>query len=49
LLRDKTLARRMGERGRELAAKQFDFDRYIGGLENLFARIAAQTECEVAA
>ena len=49
LLRDKTLARRMGERGRQLAARQYDFDRYIGGLENLFTRVMTRTECEVAA
>jgi glycosyltransferase involved in cell wall biosynthesis len=49
LLRDKTLARQMGERGRELAAQYYDFDRYIDGLEDLFARVTAQPECEVAA
>lgn len=49
LLRDKTRARRMGERGRERAAQHYDFDRYIDGLEDLFAGVTARPECEVAA
>src|SRR5205823_15061633 len=32
LLRDKTLARRMGERGLQLLAEQFDFSKYITAL-----------------
>jgi glycosyltransferase involved in cell wall biosynthesis len=38
LLGDKALARQMGERGRQLAARQYEFSEYITGLENLFAR-----------
>lgn len=39
LLRDKTLARRLGERGRIIAAEEFNFQRYIEGLESLFVRL----------
>jgi glycosyltransferase involved in cell wall biosynthesis len=42
LLADKPLARRLGERGRVLAGERFAFGRYIDGLEELFARTAAQ-------
>lgn len=45
LLRDKALARRLGEQGRQMAATHFEFSRYIDGLENLFARAAARN-CE---
>ena len=38
LLGDKALARQMGERGRQLVAEQYDFSKYISGLENLFVR-----------
>ncbi|MCL4176668.1 MAG: glycosyltransferase family 4 protein [Verrucomicrobia bacterium] len=38
LLGDKTLARQMGERGRQLVAEQYGFSEYISGLENLFER-----------
>ena len=41
LLLDKVLARQMGERGRQLVSQQYDFQKYIGGLENLFARVIA--------
>jgi glycosyltransferase involved in cell wall biosynthesis len=41
LLLDKALARRLGENGRKLANEQFNFSRYIDGLENLFVRAAA--------
>lgn len=40
LLRDKPLARRLGENGRRLADERFNFSRYVDGLENLFARTA---------
>ncbi len=40
LLHDKALARRMGERGREMADKHFNFDGYIDGLGDLLARTA---------
>lgn len=49
LLTDKALARRLGERARELAGVRFDFGRYIDGLEALFARVAAQPGREVVA
>jgi glycosyltransferase involved in cell wall biosynthesis len=42
LLRDKALARSMGERGRVALTERHDFSKYIDGLENLFARIAAE-------
>src|SRR6185295_5739782 len=38
LLGDKALARQMGERGRQLVAEQYEFSKYINGLENLFVR-----------
>jgi glycosyltransferase involved in cell wall biosynthesis len=40
LLLDKALARRLGANGRQLAEERFNFDTYIGGLEDLFARSA---------
>jgi glycosyltransferase involved in cell wall biosynthesis len=39
LLYDKTLARQLGERGRQLLRDKFDFDRYISGLEEMFSRV----------
>jgi len=36
LLRDKALARQMGERGRQWVTEHHDFSEYISGLENLF-------------
>ena len=42
LLRDKSLARAMGERGRQSAGEQFEFTRYIDGLEDLFNRVTAR-------
>ncbi len=38
LLGDKALARKMGECGRQLVAKQYEFSEYVSGLENLFER-----------
>ncbi|MBC8096653.1 MAG: glycosyltransferase family 4 protein [Akkermansiaceae bacterium] len=38
LLGDKMLARQMGEHGRQLVADQYEFSKYISGLENLFER-----------
>lgn len=49
LLRDPEIARRLGEHGRALATTRFDFSRYISGLETLFARVAAEHRCKVAA
>jgi len=43
LLQNKALARQMGERGRELVAGQYNFSKYINGLENLFTRAATET------
>jgi len=40
LLRNKVLARSLGERGRQLANERFGFSNYIRGLEALFARVA---------
>jgi glycosyltransferase involved in cell wall biosynthesis len=42
LLRNKPMARRLGENGRRLAGERFNFARYIDGLEHLFARTASQ-------
>jgi len=42
LLRNKALARQMGERGRELVTEHYDFSSYITGLEALFARVVAE-------
>jgi glycosyltransferase involved in cell wall biosynthesis len=41
LLTTKSLARKMGERGLERVMRDFDFDRYIDALENLFANLPA--------
>jgi glycosyltransferase involved in cell wall biosynthesis len=38
LLGDKALGREMGERGRQLVVRQYQFSEYINGLENVFAR-----------
>jgi len=42
LLRDKGVARHLGENGRTIANERFNFAAYIDGLENLFTRAAAQ-------
>ncbi len=42
LLVNKTLAREMGERGRQTVAECFSFSKYIDGLENLFTRLSAR-------
>jgi glycosyltransferase involved in cell wall biosynthesis len=39
LLKDKELAREMGQRGLELVSKEYAFDSYIDGLEDLFQRV----------
>jgi glycosyltransferase involved in cell wall biosynthesis len=39
LLRDKQTARTFGERGRQMVSEQFEFSKYIDGLEKLFARL----------
>jgi len=43
LLADKSLARRLGGRGRQLLRDKFNFDQYISGLEEMFSRIINQT------
>ncbi len=40
LLRDKSLAQKMGEHGRQWVGERFGFPKYINGLENLFARVS---------
>ena len=47
LLRDKTLARQMGETGRQLVSQHYDFSRYVTGIENLFARVVAEPRDKV--
>jgi glycosyltransferase involved in cell wall biosynthesis len=42
LLLDKTFARRMGERGLQLAAQNYDFSKYVTALEDLFQRVIAE-------
>jgi len=44
LLCDKPLARRLGEQGCHMVARQFDFSRYLDGLEGLFARVAGENQ-----
>lgn len=41
LLSDKSLARKMGEHGRQWVGERFGFPKYISGLEDLFSRVAA--------
>lgn len=40
LLNDKALARKMGVHGRQWVGERFGFPKYIGGLEELFTRVA---------
>jgi glycosyltransferase involved in cell wall biosynthesis len=49
LLRDKTLARRMGEQGRATVAEYYGFSKYIDGLEELFQRVMDETRQPIAA
>ena len=42
LLRDKALARGLGQSGRQFADERFNFTAYIDGLEDLFSRAAVQ-------
>jgi glycosyltransferase involved in cell wall biosynthesis len=42
LLRNKTLARRMGEYGQQFVTRQYGFSDYITNLEEMFARVAAE-------
>jgi glycosyltransferase involved in cell wall biosynthesis len=43
LLRDKELARRLGQNGRKLVTDGYSFSNYIGGLEDLFQRVSRPT------
>jgi glycosyltransferase involved in cell wall biosynthesis len=43
LLRDKNLAKEMGERGWAMAEERFGFDAYIGNLEQMFKQVLAET------
>lgn len=49
LLRDKMLAREMGENGRHLVNEHFEFSKYINGLENLFRRVISERTQLIAA
>jgi hypothetical protein len=42
LLASKNLARRLGERGRQLLRDKFGFHQYISGLEEMFSRLVNQ-------
>ena len=42
LLANKNKARAMGLNGLELVSEQYDFDRYIAGLEAMFQQIKAE-------
>jgi glycosyltransferase involved in cell wall biosynthesis len=44
LLENKSLARRMGENGLALVNKEYNFDQYIGRLENLFCRVMTEVK-----
>ncbi|HEX4643967.1 MAG TPA: hypothetical protein VH598_00005, partial [Verrucomicrobiae bacterium] len=44
LLRDKTLARQMGARGRQLVSEKYNFERYISGLEKMLAQVVAEEQ-----
>lgn len=43
LLRDKSLARKMGVHGRQWVGERFGFPKYINGLEDLFTRVVASS------
>jgi glycosyltransferase involved in cell wall biosynthesis len=44
LLKDKTKAREMGERGLELVSERYDFEQYIKDLESMFARVIQESK-----
>lgn len=44
LLKDKTKAREMGERGLELVSERYDFEQYIEDLESMFARVIQEAQ-----
>jgi len=43
LLRDKTLARLMGERGREMVRQKHDSSKQITALEHMFDNVISET------
>jgi len=47
LLRDKPLARELGEHGRRAIAEHYEFSKYIDGLEELFERVAPKASLAV--
>jgi hypothetical protein len=47
LLRDKPLAREMGQRGLRLAEERFGFEHYITDLENMFIRVTGEHRDQV--
>jgi len=47
LLRNKNVARQMGERGLQLVSEHYDFSKYITGLEDLFARVVIEAQRSV--
>lgn len=46
LLRDKTLARKLGEHGRRFAREKFNFATYIDGLEAMFSEVADESQLQ---
>jgi glycosyltransferase involved in cell wall biosynthesis len=44
LLQDKALAKTMGEAGLKLVSERYDFESYIGDLETMFGRVAAEKQ-----
>ncbi|MGN6555066.1 MAG: glycosyltransferase family 4 protein [Verrucomicrobiota bacterium] len=48
LLRDKLLARQLGEQGWRFARERFGFEHYIDGLEGMFARVISATQTQLA-
>ncbi|MDB6019111.1 MAG: hypothetical protein JWR19_3600 [Pedosphaera sp.] len=47
LLRNKALARQMGERGRQLVRQKYDFNNYIQNLETMFTRVISEAQVKV--
>jgi len=48
LLKNKALAREMGEHGRQWADQRFNFESYVRGLEDMFARVSTARAAETA-
>jgi glycosyltransferase involved in cell wall biosynthesis len=49
LLRNKALARQMGERGCRLVRQKYDFARYVGSLERMFAQVVQEAQAKAGA